>query len=144
MFECLNVWMFECLCQSIAGLSRDFLQVGDQSLYNFCFDWCNFFGLDQQFPFFQYNVLRELQSAKGIVLQLRENIRGNVFNRPFPFIIIRRIPATEKLPENLKFDGDPLSDYFVTVRWGTKSILSTASLIFPYYQGDLTIFNKVP
>ena len=74
----------------------------------------------------QYNVLKELKSAKGIVLQLRENIRGNVFNRPFPFIIIRRIPATEKLPENLKFDGDPLSDYFVTVRSGILANDKTA------------------
>jgi hypothetical protein len=67
------------------------------------------------------------------VLQLRENIRGNVFNRPFPFIIIRRIPATEKLPENLKFDGDPLSDYFVTVRSGKFFGQNLVQLVFPVH-----------
>jgi hypothetical protein len=36
MFEVLNVWMFECLCPSIAGLKiKMFALVGSRSQFNF-------------------------------------------------------------------------------------------------------------
>ena len=54
--------------------------------------------------------------GRGLVLHLRENIQGNVFNRPFQYINIRDVNEYEQLPENLKNDGDPMSDFFVTLR----------------------------
>ena len=62
-------------------------------------------------------MLSYLQDEKrnGIILHLRESIQGNVFNRPFQYIAIRRIDKIERLPKNLKNDGDPMSDFFVTL-----------------------------
>lgn len=60
--------------------------------------------------------LDELSRAKGLVLKLIENIQGNVFNRPFPYVSIRSIPTSEALPANLKNDGDAFKDYFFTLR----------------------------
>ena len=63
-------------------------------------------------------MLHFLQETKGhgVVLHLRENIQGNVFNRPFHYINIREIEDYAKLPQNLKNDGDPMSDFFVTLK----------------------------
>lgn len=54
--------------------------------------------------------------GRGVILHLPENIQGNVFNRPFQYIIIRDIEDYQKLPQNLKNDGDPMSDFFITLR----------------------------
>ena len=62
-------------------------------------------------------MLRELQEVKeGLVVKLVENIHGNVFNRPFPYIHLRNIESNENLPKDLKNDGDPWKDYFYTIR----------------------------
>ena len=66
--------------------------------------------------------------GRGIVLHLRENIQGNVFNRPFQYINIREIEGYETLPENLKNDGDPMSDFFVTLRKLKSRRILTAQL----------------
>ena len=62
--------------------------------------------------------LRETKRSKPetLVLRLAEGIRGNVFNRPYPFVSVRAIPGSERLPEDLKNDGDPFRDYFTTIR----------------------------
>ena len=62
-------------------------------------------------------MLKYLHDKKrnGIILHLRESIQGNVFNRPFQFIAIRQIDKFEHLPKNLKNDGDPMSDFFITL-----------------------------
>ena len=62
--------------------------------------------------------LKELKRSKPdtMVLRLAEGIRGNVFNRPYPFVAVRAIPGGERLPDDLKNDGDPSKDYFTTVR----------------------------
>ena len=64
-----------------------------------------------------YEMLSYLHDEKrnGIILHLRESIQGNVFNRPFQYIAIRKIDNVEILPKNLKNDGDPMSDFFITL-----------------------------
>lgn len=56
------------------------------------------------------------RDGDSLVVRLAENIHGNIFNKPFPFVHFRRIPKDEKLPEDLKKDGDPWRDYFTTLR----------------------------
>ena len=51
-----------------------------------------------------------------LVLRLRENIQGNVFNQPYQYMMIRSIIPEDTLPSNLKNDGDPMSDFFCTLR----------------------------
>jgi len=50
-----------------------------------------------------------------LVLRLREDIEGNVFNQPYQYMIIRNIIPEDTLPSNLKNDGDPMSDFFCTL-----------------------------
>ena len=57
----------------------------------------------------------DYKKRSGIILHLMESIQGNVFNRPFQYIAIREIDKFESLPKNLKNDGDPMSDFFVTL-----------------------------
>jgi len=85
-----------------------------------------------------------LQETKGhgVVLHLRENIQGNVFNRPFQYINIREIEDYEKLPQNLKNDGDPMSDFFVTLRKIKSRRAATAQLIQDVYEADEIRFQK--
>ena len=80
--------------------------------------------------------------GQGIVLHLRENIQGNVFNRPFQYINIKEIEEYEKLPENLKNDGDPMSDFFVTLRKLKSRRATTAQLIQDVYEDDEVRFQK--
>ena len=61
-------------------------------------------------------ILQQLLKTNALILNLKENIKGNVFNTPYPFITFKRVSSNEKLPENLKLDGDPLSDYFITLK----------------------------
>ena len=61
-------------------------------------------------------ILAQLKKTNAMILKLQENISGNVFNQPFPYMTFRRITSSEKLPKNLKMDGDPLSDYFNTLK----------------------------
>ena len=51
-----------------------------------------------------------------MVFRLRENIQGNVFNQPYQYMMIRSIIPEDTLPSNLKNDGDPMSDFFCTLR----------------------------
>lgn len=75
--------------------------------------------------------LQELKSlGQGLVLQLAENIQGNVFNKPFPFLHLRSIPGNEKLPDNLRLDGDPYSDFFFTVRSVRRDKGKTIGYVF--------------
>ena len=89
-------------------------------------------------------MLHFLQETKGhgVVLHLRENIQGNVFNRPFQYINIREIEDYEKLPQNLKNDGDPMSDFFVTLRKIKSRRAATAQLIQDVYEVDEIRFQK--
>ena len=87
--------------------------------------------------------LHETQN-QGMVLHLRENIQGNVFNRPFQYINIREITEYEKLPENLKNDGDPMSDFFVTLRKlkSKRNGQTSAQLLQDVYNTDANRFQK--
>ena len=87
--------------------------------------------------------LAETQN-QGMVLHLRENISGNVFNRPFQYINIREITDYEKLPENLKNDGDPMSDFFVTLRKlkSKRNGQTSAQLLHDVYTIDEDRFQK--
>lgn len=65
--------------------------------------------------------LREIKenhsSSDGwTVLRQDEPASSNSFSRPYPFIAIRQIPSHEALPDDLKHDGDSMSDYFDTLR----------------------------
>ena len=87
--------------------------------------------------------LEETQN-QGMVLHLRENISGNVFNRPFQYINIREITEYEKLPQNLKNDGDPMSDFFVTLRKlkSKRNGQTSAQLLQDVYNTDEDRFQK--
>ena len=61
-------------------------------------------------------VLHRLKKTNALILKLEENIKGNVFNTPYPYVTFRRISSSEKLPDNLKMDGDPLSDFFISLQ----------------------------
>lgn len=62
-------------------------------------------------------VHRELERFRGgLVLKLAENVAGNVFNRPFPYLALRPVSTSERLPEDLSDDGDPTDDFFVTLK----------------------------
>ena len=90
-------------------------------------------------------MLQFLQETKGhgMVLHLRENIQGNVFNRPFQYIVIREIENYEKLPQNLKNDGDPMSDFFVTLRkLKSRRTTTTSQLIHDVFDVDEIRFQK--
>merc|ERR1712156_258544 len=58
---------------------------------------------------------KKLRKTNALILNLTENIKGNVFNQPFPFITFQRVSSSEQLPKNLKLDGDPWSDFFITL-----------------------------
>ena len=60
-------------------------------------------------------ILQKLRNTNALILNLTENIKGNVFNQPFPFITFQRVSSSEQLPKNLKLDGDPWSDFFITL-----------------------------
>ena len=60
-------------------------------------------------------ILQFLLKTNALVLNLQENV-SNVFDTPYPFITFKRISSSDKLPKNLKLDGDPLSDYFITLK----------------------------
>lgn len=57
-----------------------------------------------------------------LVLQLSENIQGNVFNRPWPYIVMRQMtPSSGKAKQHrhtghIIQDDDPSKDYFFTLR----------------------------
>ena len=61
-------------------------------------------------------ILQKLRKTNALILNLTENIKGNVFNQPFPFITFQRVSSSEKLPKDLKLDGDPWSDYFISLQ----------------------------
>ena len=67
------------------------------------------------------NQLREMlqslmgTSGLGVILGLAEDIQGDIYERTFPYIFIRKIEDTEKLLQDTKNDGDPMSDYFMTL-----------------------------
>ena len=63
----------------------------------------------------EYSATIAQNQCNALILQLKENIKGNVFNSPFPFIAFKRVSSSEKLAENLKKDGDPWTDYFITL-----------------------------
>lgn len=64
----------------------------------------------------ELNKLRVNSDGGHVVLRINEAVAGNVFNRPFPFVSIREIPRDERLPDDLKNDGDPNTDYFHTLQ----------------------------
>ena len=59
-------------------------------------------------------VLQELKKVNALILILRESTAP--YRCPYPYMYLRRIGSSEKLPKSLKYDGDPLSDYFVTLK----------------------------
>ena len=65
--------------------------------------------------------LEELQTINetkpdGYLLHLRESLQGNIFNRPFQYILLRHLQDREKhSSQNVTDDDDPMSDYFVTL-----------------------------
>ena len=61
-------------------------------------------------------ILKKLKKTDALILNLTEDIKGNVLKKPFPFITFQRISANEQLPRDLKLDGDPWSDYFITLK----------------------------
>ena len=65
-------------------------------------------------------VLRTLKKTNALILNLRENIRGGIIS-PYPFIYFQRVGTSDPLPDNLKNDGDPCSDYFMTLKSFRKS-----------------------
>ena len=82
------------------------------------------------------NVLQQLLKTNALILHLQENIKGNVFNSPYPFITFKRVSSSEKLPENLKKDGDPYSDYFITLgsfKANVSSRNSSSSSMFSFF-----------
>ena len=58
-------------------------------------------------------VLKKLKTTNALILNLTEQLPKN---KPFPFITIKRVSSSEQLPQNLKLDGDPWSDYFITLK----------------------------
>ena len=60
-------------------------------------------------------VLQKLQNTNALILKLTENIKGNVFNKPIPFITFQRVLSSEE-EELPKLDGDPWSDYFISLQ----------------------------
>ena len=91
-------------------------------------------------------ILQYLIKTNALVLQLQENVSGSVFRTTYPFITFKRISGSDKLPKNLKCDGDPLSDYFITLKSlknsGEKSGLKSGFVILAYKvtDDDRTIF----
>ena len=62
----------------------------------------------------EVKVLKELKKTNALILSLREH--SAPYTCPYPFLYIRKISSTEKLPKNLKDDGDPLSDFFISLK----------------------------
>ena len=62
----------------------------------------------------EMKVLKELKKTNALILSLREH--SAPYPCPYPFLYIRKISSTEKLPKYLKDDGDPLSDYFTSLK----------------------------
>ena len=91
-------------------------------------------------------ILQFLIKTNALVLQLQENVSGSVYRTPYPFITFKRISSSDKLPKNLKTDGDPLSDYFVTLKslkMGEKSGKQKSGFVILAYKvtdDDRTIF----
>ena len=91
-------------------------------------------------------ILQFLIKTNALVLQLQENVSGSVYRTPYPFITFKRISNSDKLPKNLKTDGDPLSDYFVTLKslkMGEKSGKQKSGFVILAYKvtdDDRTIF----
>jgi len=70
-------------------------------------------------PRSQLSVLRQLRDAArsgSTVLRLNEAVRGNLFSRPYPYVTVRPVAQGEHLPEHLEADGDPWSDFFITMK----------------------------
>ena len=69
-------------------------------------------------------ILKKLKTTNALILNLTEQLPKN---KPFPFITIKRISSSEQLPKNLKLDGDPWSDYFITLKSFRNNGASTTS-----------------
>jgi hypothetical protein len=84
-------------------------------------------------------ILKKLKKTDALILNLTEDIKGNVLKKPFPFITFQRISSSEQLPRDLKLDGDPWSDYFITLksfkkeRAATKNPSSSGKYFSFYY-----------
>ena len=78
--------------------------------------------------------LAELKAFPGLVLQLSESISGNIFNRPYAFITLRRVTQTEELPADLKNDGDPMDDFFMTLQAAGSETNSDCGFIVMGYK----------
>ena len=74
-------------------------------------------------------ILQNLKSAQGLVLHLAESVQGNVFNRPFPYIVLRSVEPHERLPENLD-EGDGMKDFYFTLRSVRRDKGETIGFIF--------------
>ena len=70
-------------------------------------------------------ILQNLQKTNALILNLAENIKGNVFNQPIPFITFQRVLPSEQLPNDVKLDGDPWSDYFIQLQSFKRAEAST-------------------
>ena len=45
-------------------------------------------------------ILKKLKKTDALILNLTEDIKGNVLKKPFPFITFQRISANEQLPRD--------------------------------------------
>lgn len=61
-------------------------------------------------------ILQKLRETNALILNLQESIKSNTTGTLYPFITFKRVSSSEKLPSNLKRDGDPLSDFFITLK----------------------------
>ena len=59
-------------------------------------------------------VLSELKKTNALILSLNEP--SIPYLEPVPYFYFKKISSSEKLPKNLKLDGDPLKDYFYTLQ----------------------------
>ena len=59
---------------------------------------------------------KEITNGNGMLLHLRESLQGNIFNRPFQYILIRHLSRSDITLSDLKNDQDPMSDFFVTLQ----------------------------
>ena len=92
-------------------------------------------------------ILQKLRKTNALILNLTENIKGNVFNQPFPFITFQRVSSSEQLPKNLKLDGDPWSDYFIPLQsfkhdeTSTRNSSSSGIIFFIKFCTYIQTFN---
>lgn len=62
------------------------------------------------------SILQKLRATNALILNLQESIKSNTSGTLYPFVTFKRVSSSEKLPQNLKMDGDPLSDFFITLK----------------------------